>query len=132
MKSLNEIITRTMRDRTQSELALGWLRYETLRRWTLQEVTKAHKLNLNGKNFDSLVDESIVRDRGGIMNETIENSERIKTALTDWRYSHDEIEAACGGDMALLVRSKVTARRAVIDAETAPELQKRSTRKNEI
>jgi hypothetical protein len=30
----------------------------------------------------------------------------LKTALTDWRYSHDEIEAACGGEMLYLCDPK--------------------------
>ena len=45
--------------------------------------------------------------------------EKLKASLTDWRYSHDEIEAACGGDTALLVRAQVTKRRVQIELELA-------------
>ena len=45
--------------------------------------------------------------------------EKLKSSLTDWRYGHDEIEAACGGDTALLVRAQVTMRRVQIDLELA-------------
>lgn len=38
--------------------------------------------------------------------------------LTYFRYSHDEIEAACGGEIALMVREKVMARRDRILAES--------------
>lgn len=44
------------------------------------------------------------------------NALDMETILTDYRYSHDEIEAACGGDVALSVRRKVMNRRADIMA----------------
>lgn len=37
--------------------------------------------------------------------------ELLKVNETHWRYAHDEIEAACGGEMALTVRHKVLLRR---------------------
>lgn len=37
----------------------------------------------------------------------------------EWRYSHCEIEASCGGEMALEVREKVMKRRASIRAQQA-------------
>lgn len=39
------------------------------------------------------------------------------SALTDWRYGHGEIEAACGGEMAQEVRKAVMARRERICGE---------------
>lgn len=48
---------------------------------------------------------------------TAEELERLKQQLTLWRYAHDEIEAACGGETALMVREKVMSRRARIDKE---------------
>lgn len=44
--------------------------------------------------------------------------EAVVNTLTNFCYSHDEIEAACGGESALQVREKVMARRADIE-ETA-------------
>lgn len=41
-------------------------------------------------------------------------------SLTDFRYSHDEIEAACGGELALRVRDEVMKRRESIIASDSP------------
>lgn len=40
----------------------------------------------------------------------------------EWRYSHSEIEAACGGESASEVRRKVLARRAAIEIPDGPRL----------
>jgi len=40
--------------------------------------------------------------------------ERLRAVMLDFRYAHDEIEYACGGEVAMAVRAKVMARRAKI------------------
>ena len=54
--------------------------------------------------------------------DSCEERDGLVGALADWRYSHDEIEASCGGEIALEVRAKVTARRAQIQQAT-PKLK---------
>ena len=46
--------------------------------------------------------------------------------VDDWRYSHDEIEAACGGERALEVRAAVMKRRKRIIAEMEAERKLRA------
>lgn len=48
---------------------------------------------------------------------TAENA-MLRDNMTLGRYSHDEIEAACGGEIAMVVRKDVMKRRAAIIAET--------------
>lgn len=49
-----------------------------------------------------------------IIFEAADEIERLRAAMLDFRYSHDEIEYACGGEVAMSVREKVMARRARI------------------
>ena len=46
------------------ELALGFLRYEALRKLNSRQYEELHKRNLNGENFDGMVDELIVKGYG--------------------------------------------------------------------
>ena len=40
-----------------SELAIGYMRYETLRKLNNRQFAYLNKLNLEGRNFDGMVDE---------------------------------------------------------------------------
>ena len=40
-----------------SELAIGYMRYETLRKLNTRRFAYLNKLNLEGRNFDDMVDE---------------------------------------------------------------------------
>jgi hypothetical protein len=40
-----------------SELAIGYMRYETLRKLNNRQFAYLNKLNLDGRNFDCMVDE---------------------------------------------------------------------------
>ena len=55
MKTINEIITDTIADRTPEQLALGWLRYEELRRFSVAAYQCLVARNLDGENFDEMV-----------------------------------------------------------------------------
>jgi hypothetical protein len=66
----------------------------------------------------------------------LEENGMLKLNMTYWRYGHDEIEAACGGEVAMTVRSKVMKRRDEIiaandrtQARGAPE-QRQTDRRN--
>jgi hypothetical protein len=48
---------------SSEELAIGWLRYEALRKLTPQKYTELHRRNMAGERFDDMVDE-LVADLG--------------------------------------------------------------------
>ena len=55
MKTLDQLITDTIADRTPEELALGYLRYEELRRFSVAAYQCLTDRNLRGENFDEMV-----------------------------------------------------------------------------
>lgn len=44
---------------SSDELAIGWLRYEALRKLTPSKFADLHKRNINGERFDDMVDELV-------------------------------------------------------------------------
>jgi hypothetical protein len=61
MKTINEIITETIADRTPEQLALGWLRYEELRRFSVAAYQCLTARNLDGENFDEMVTNELLK-----------------------------------------------------------------------
>ena len=60
--ALNVRISNAIALRTSSDLALGWLRYETLRKLNAQQYRELFCHSLIGpKSFDDLVDELFVK-----------------------------------------------------------------------
>lgn len=57
--SLDRMVRLLVASHTPEELALGYLRYEAVRRMSPRTFGELHKLNLSGKFFDSLVDETL-------------------------------------------------------------------------
>lgn len=55
------LISRAIATRTPEELALGFLRYEALRKLNARQYGELIWLNLAGENFDGLIDEIVVR-----------------------------------------------------------------------
>jgi len=55
MKTLEQLITETIADQTPEQLALGWLRYEELRRFSVAAYQCLVSRNLEGENFDEMV-----------------------------------------------------------------------------
>jgi len=53
--TLEKLIEETIAERTPAELALGWLRYETLRRLSPRKFTELNNRNLSGENFDEMI-----------------------------------------------------------------------------
>lgn len=66
-------------------------------------------------NCPSLPNEELA----GKVGEVAADAAIMRENFTYFRYSHDEIEITCGGEVALDVREKVMARRARIDAEAS-------------
>ena len=57
--SLDRLVRLLVANHTPEELALGYLRYEAVRKMSPRTFGELHKLNLSGKFFDSLVDETL-------------------------------------------------------------------------
>ena len=58
---LEKLIEETLAERTPAELALGWLRYETLRRCTVRAYSHLTIANLQGTPFDDLVTDELLK-----------------------------------------------------------------------
>lgn len=54
--SLDAVISQHIRERLPGELALGFARYEALRRLNPRQYRELHDQNMNGENFDRIVD----------------------------------------------------------------------------
>ena len=57
--SLERLVRLVVSNHTAEELALGYLRYEAIRRMSPRTFGEIHKLNLSGRIFDDLVDEAL-------------------------------------------------------------------------
>lgn len=57
--SLDRLVRLVVSNHTPEELALGYLRYEAVRRMSPRTFGELHKLNLSGRFFDDLVDEAL-------------------------------------------------------------------------
>ena len=57
--SLERLVRLLVANHKPEELALGYLRYEAVRKMSPRTFGELHKLNLSGKFFDSLVDEAL-------------------------------------------------------------------------
>ena len=61
MKTLDQLIEATMAAQTPEELALGWLRYEELRRFSVAAYQCLTARNLDGENFDEMVTTELLK-----------------------------------------------------------------------
>ena len=57
--SVQRLVRLLVANHTREELALGYLRYEAVRKMSPRTFGELYKLNLSGKFFDSLVDEAL-------------------------------------------------------------------------
>lgn len=57
---LSNIIQTVITSFNSKELALGWLRYECVRKMNARQFAELCELNLKGANFDELVDNAII------------------------------------------------------------------------
>lgn len=56
---VQHLVRLVVANHTPEELALGYLRYEAVRRMSPRTFGELHRLNLSGKFFDDLVDEAL-------------------------------------------------------------------------
>jgi hypothetical protein len=55
--TIDDLVRQTIAERTVEELAVGWLRYEAIRKLFPAEFMTLHHRNLKGERFDDMVDE---------------------------------------------------------------------------
>lgn len=53
---LDQVVNRHIRERSSGEMALGFARYEALRRVSPRQYRELHNRNMKGENFDGMVD----------------------------------------------------------------------------
>jgi hypothetical protein len=58
-KTLHQLVHLVVRNHTPEELALGYLRYEAIRRMSPRTFREVWELNFSGRFFDDLVDEAL-------------------------------------------------------------------------
>ena len=61
-KTLHQLVQIVVRNHTPEELALGYLRYEALRRMSPRTFRDIYQRNLYGRDFDELMDEALLTD----------------------------------------------------------------------
>ena len=59
--TLEKLIEETIAERTPAEMALGWLRYETLRRLSPRQYTELNNRNMQGENFDEMITNELIK-----------------------------------------------------------------------
>ena len=64
-KTIGQLVVRAIAEHDMEELALGFLRYETLRRMNLNQLKEIHQRNLAGERFDNIVTEELLKWKGG-------------------------------------------------------------------
>ncbi len=62
MKTLDELIEKAIDDNMQKRLALGFLRYEAVRKLDARQYTDLQRRSLNGERFDKMIDELIIKN----------------------------------------------------------------------
>ncbi len=61
MKTIEQLISETIAERTPEQLALGWIRYEELRRFSVAAYQCLTARNLQGENFDKMVETELLK-----------------------------------------------------------------------
>jgi len=62
--TLELLVARAIAEYDVKELALGFLRYEALRRMNPNQFKEIHKRNLAGERFDDIVTEELLKWKG--------------------------------------------------------------------
>jgi hypothetical protein len=64
-KTIGQLVVRAIAEHDVEELALGFLRYETLRRMNPNQFKELNQRNLAGERFDDIVTEELLKWKGG-------------------------------------------------------------------
>lgn len=63
-QQMRNLILNTSDQIGQHEATKGWLRYEKIRTLNAVQFAKLQRRNLEGKNWDEMIDELIVKEQG--------------------------------------------------------------------
>lgn len=58
---IDRLVRKCVEERTVEELAVGWLRYETLRRLSPQAFKEIDRRNKQGETFDDIVTQELLK-----------------------------------------------------------------------
>lgn len=61
--SLERVVSQHIRERVPGELALGFARYESLRKLNPRKYRELHDRNMKGENFDGMVDALVLANK---------------------------------------------------------------------
>ena len=59
---ISERVVKLVSERALTELSLGFMRYEALRKLNPPKFAELHWRNIKGERFDDMVDELVVKD----------------------------------------------------------------------
>lgn len=62
---IEQLVEKCVAEHDVKELALGFLRYEALRRMNPNQFKEIHQRNLAGERFDDIVTEELLKWKGG-------------------------------------------------------------------
>jgi len=60
MKTIENLVELCVKNHTPEELALGWMRYETLRKLSPRAFSEINRRNLAGERFDDMITEALL------------------------------------------------------------------------
>ena len=63
--TLEQLVVRAIAKNDVEDLAIGFLRYEALRRMNPRQFSEFHARNLKGERFDDIVTEELLKRKGG-------------------------------------------------------------------
>ena len=62
---IEQLVEKCVAEHDVKELAVGFLRYEALRRMNPRQFSEFHARNLKGERFDDIVTEELLKRKGG-------------------------------------------------------------------
>lgn len=62
INTIDSLIENAIKNCNERELAIGFLRYEALRKLNPIQFAKLHAKNLKGKNFDEMVNKLVIEN----------------------------------------------------------------------
>lgn len=63
--TIEQLVEKCVAEHDVKDLALGFLRYEALRRMNPNQFKQIHQRNLAGERFDDIVTEELLKWKGG-------------------------------------------------------------------
>ena len=61
MKPIDQLMNLVIANHTREELALGYMRYQIIRKFSPRHFGELHELNMSGRLFDELIDGELAK-----------------------------------------------------------------------